>query len=531
MGSILISRSLARALLVSVALMTAGGLLAGCNTDQVSLATNAKANQPVPPKLIAAMAEKDMDLQSPILVRLFKQEAELEVWKQTRSGQFALLKTYPICRWSGDLGPKVREGDRQAPEGFYSINPSQMNPQSSYYLSFNTGYPNAFDKALGRTGSQLMVHGDCSSRGCYAMTDEQIAEIYSLGRESFFGGQKAFQLQAYPFKMTPVNMARHRNNPNMPFWKMIKEGYDHFEVTRQEPKVDFCEKRYVFDAAKPADAKRDLVFDASAKCPAYVIPEEIASAVREKQAKDETEYARLVAKGTPVARMNTGIDGGMHKVFAAKIPEGSTGLSESAEGTTLQMLAMAKAPGTIPGHVNPPKPNLDAVASAPAPREEPVVAVSAPAASTRVAAAAPAAKSESGGFFSNLGRKMGLGTADTTATATPAPQATASVAPAAQTSTTPATAASRLKAAVTRFVPGHDKSKDSVKEAAKDTPKPAVAAAKPAEPSKPDTRLAATRPALKPSVSDGAGDSTPMISGAAPVVQSNSFDSRFSAVK
>ncbi|MDA9496137.1 L,D-transpeptidase family protein [Bradyrhizobium sp. CCBAU 11357] len=509
--------------------MTAGVLLSGCDTDQVSLATNAKANQPVPPKLIAAMAEKDMDLQSPILVRLFKQEAELEVWKQTRNGQFALLKTYPICRWSGDLGPKVREGDRQAPEGFYSINPGQMNPQSAYYLSFNTGYPNAFDKALGRTGSQLMVHGDCSSRGCYAMTDEQIAEIYSLGRESFFGGQKAFQLQAYPFKMTPVNMAKHRNNPNMAFWKMIKEGYDHFEVTRQEPKVDFCEKKYVFDAAKPADAKRDPVFDASAKCPAYVIPEEIASAVREKQAKDETEYARLVAKGTPVARMNTGIDGGMNKVFAAKIPEGSTGLSEGAEGTTLQMLAMAKAPGTIPGHVNPPKPNFDAVASAPAPRDEPVVAASAPASSTRVAAAAPSEKS--GGFFSNLGRKMGLGTADTTATTTPAPQATASMAPAAQTSTTPATAASRLKAAVTRFVPGQDKSKDSVKEAAKDTPKPAVAAAKPAEPPKPDARLAATRPALKPSVSDGAGDNAPMMAGAAPVVQSNSFDSRFSAVK
>lgn len=506
--------------------MTASVLLAGCDTDQVSLATNAKANQPVPPKLLAAMVEKDMDLQSPILVRLFKQEAELEVWKQTRGGQFALLKTYPICRWSGDLGPKVREGDRQAPEGFYSINPSQMNPQSAYYLSFNTGYPNAFDKALGRTGSQLMVHGDCSSRGCYAMTDEQIAEIYSLGRESFFGGQKAFQLQAYPFKMTPVNMARHRNNPNMPFWKMIKEGYDHFEVTRQEPKVDFCEKKYVFDAAKPADAKRDPVFDASAKCPAYVIPEDIASAVREKDQRDQAEYNKLVAKGTPIARMNTGIDGGMNKIFAAKIPEGSTGLSEGAEGTTLQMLAMAKAPGTIPGHVNPPKPNLDAVATAP--QEEPVVAVSAPATSTRVAAAQPAEKSQekSGGFFSNLGRKMGMGAADTTATAPP-PQATASVTPAA-TSTTPPTAASRLKAAVTRFVPGHDKSKD----AAKDTPKPAVAAAKPAEPAKPDTRLAATRPALKPSVGDGAPDSTSgQLAGAAPVVSSNSFDSRFGAVK
>jgi len=505
--------------------MTASVLLAGCDTDQVSLATNAKANQPVPPKLLAAMAEKDMDLQSPILVRLFKQEAELEVWKQTRNGQFALLKTYPICRWSGDLGPKVREGDRQAPEGFYSINPSQMNPQSAYYLSFNTGYPNAFDKALGRSGSQLMVHGDCSSRGCYAMTDEQIAEIYSLGRESFFGGQKAFQLQAYPFKMTPVNMAKHRNNPNMPFWKMIKEGYDHFEVTRQEPKVDFCEKKYVFDAAKPADAKRDPVFDASAKCPAYVIPEDIASAVREKQQQDEAAYAKLVAKGTPMARMNTGIDGGMNKIFAAKIPEGSTGLSEEAEGSTLQMLAMAKAPGTIPGHVNPPKPNLDAVTAAPA-SQEPVVAVSAPATSTRVASAQPAEKSqeksEGGGFFSGLGRKMGFGTADTTAT-TPPPQAAAAPA---TTSTTPPTAASRLKAAVTRFVPGHDKSKD----AAKDMPKPAVAAAKPAEPAKPDTRLAATRPALKPSVSDGAGEAT-QIMGAAPVVSSNSFDSRFGAVK
>jgi len=496
--------------LASVAL-AASIVLAGCDTDQVSLATNAKANQPVSPKLVAAMGEKDMDLNSPILIRLFKSEAELEIWKQTRSGQFALLKTYPICRWSGDLGPKVREGDRQAPEGFYSINPSQMNPQSAYYLSFNTGFPNAFDRALGRTGSQLMVHGDCSSRGCYAMTDEQIAEIYSLGRESFFGGQKAFQFQAYPFRMTPVNMAKHRNNPNMAFWKMIKEGYDHFEVTRQEPKVDFCEKKYVFDAAKAPDAKRDPVFDASAKCPAYIVPEDIASAVREKEQRDEAEYSKLVARGTPVARMNTGIDGGMNKIFAAKIPEGSTGLSEGAEGNTLQMLAMSKAPGTIPGTVNPPKPNFEPTAAAP--QEGPVVAVSAPATNTRVASAQPAEKS---GFFSNLGRKMGMSTADTTAT-TP-PQATASVTPA-PAPAAPSTA-SKLKAAVTHLV-----HRDSAKD------KPTVAAAKPAEPAKPaETKVAATRPALKPSVNDGGADSGQM-AGAAPVMSSNSFDSRFGAVK
>src|SRR5246127_2651162 len=257
----LISRSLVRALVTSAAFAAAGAFLAGCNSDEISLATNAKANQPVSPKLLAAMVEKNMDLQSPILVRLFKQEAELEVWKQDRTGRFALLKTYPICRWSG--------------------------------------YPNAYDRSLGHTGSELMVHGDCSSRGCYAMTDEQIAEIYSLGRESFFGGQRSFQFEAFPFRMTPVNMAKHRNNPNMPFWKMIKEGYDHFEVTRQEPKVDFCEKKYVFDPAQPPNSSKPLTFNASAKCPAYVIPDEIADAVREKQQQDAAETAKLVSKGTP----------------------------------------------------------------------------------------------------------------------------------------------------------------------------------------------------------------------------------------
>src|ERR1700704_6076834 len=409
----LIGRSLVRVLITAAAL-AAGVLLAGCNSDEVSLATNAKANQPVPPKLLAAMVEKDMDLNSPILVRLFKQEAELEVWKQDRSGRFALLKTYPICRWSGDLGPKVREGDRQAPEGFYAISPAQMNPQSQYYLSFNTGYPNAYDSALGHTGSQLMVHGDCSSRGCYAMTDEQIAEIYSLGRESFFGGQKSFQLQAYPFHMTALNMAKHRNNPNFAFWKMIKEGYDHFEVTKQEPRVDFCEKKYVFDAVKAPNATRDLVFDASAKCPAYVIPDEVANAVRDKQQADQAETAQLITKGTPVARSNTGIDGGMNRVFASKLPDGSTGLSEGGDGQGLSLVALSRAPGTIPSHVNPPRGPVTSP-------EEPLAASLAPAPAagptTRVASAAPNAQSD--GFFSNLARKVGLGGTDTTATAQP----------------------------------------------------------------------------------------------------------------
>jgi len=150
-----------------------------------------KAARPLPEALVKDIEAKNMDKESPILVRLFKEEAELEVWKQNREGKFALLKTYPICRWSGELGPKIKEGDRQAPEGFYNINPGQMNPNSQYYLSFDLGYPNAYDRAYGRTGSQLMVHGDCSSRGCYSMTDEQILRISpSIGtiRTSHSGG-------------------------------------------------------------------------------------------------------------------------------------------------------------------------------------------------------------------------------------------------------------------------------------------------------------------------------------------------------
>ena len=502
----MIYRSLVRAIITSAAL-AAGVLLAGCNSDEISLANNAKANQPVPPKLLAEMVAKDMDLQSPILVRLFKQEAVLEVWKQDRSGRFALLKTYPICRWSGDLGPKVREGDRQAPEGFYSITPGQMNPQSAYYLSFNTGYPNAYDRSLGHTGSELMVHGDCSSRGCYAMTDEQIAEIYSLGRESFFGGQKSFQFQAYPFRMTALNMAKHRNNPNMPFWKMIKEGYDHFEVTRQEPKVDFCEKKYVFDAVKAPDAKRDPVFEASAKCPAYVIPNEVAEGVREKEEADQAEFAKLVAHGTPVARINTGIDGGMHRVFAAKLPGGNTGLSEGGSG--LALLTFDKPPGTIPPNVNPPRGPVTSP-------DEPFVASLAPAASpesvTRVASVAPAAQNtqslntqsqstQSEGFFSSLARKVGLGgTADTTATTSqpaPAKPKVADVKP-----PRPDAAKASAPKADTKQAAAHPPSKPAVTDTAAATPAPAPAPAAPG-----------------------------VVAGSQPIVSANSFESRFSAAR
>ncbi|WP_454915882.1 L,D-transpeptidase family protein [Xanthobacter sediminis] len=313
--------------------------LAACNqTDEAAR----RANKPLSPQMLSLISEKSMTPATPILVRIFKEEAELEVWKETISGDYALLKTYPICRWSGELGPKVRMGDRQAPEGFYTIAPGQMNPNSNYYLSFNLGFPNAFDKSYGRTGEFLMVHGDCSSAGCYAMTDEQISEIFSLARESFAGGQRAFQVQAYPFRMTPKNIARHRNNPNMAFWRNLKQGYDHFEVSRQEPKVSVCGRSYVFDA-QPAPGAR---FEAEAACPPYQVDPAVAEAAAAKSRADDAQVAAL-SQSAPLAPIKTGADGGMHPVFLAEI--------KRQQGAGGEYAFAPQAPGTVPETTRPPK--------------------------------------------------------------------------------------------------------------------------------------------------------------------------------
>ena len=261
-----------------------------------------------------------MPKHSPILLRIFKEESELEVWKQDTTGHFQILKVYPICRWSGDLGPKLHEGDRQAPEGFYTITPELMNPNSNYYLAIDTGFPNTFDKANDRDGTFLMIHGDCASSGCYAMTDEQIGEIYSIARGSLLGGQASFQIQAYPFRLTPANLARHRTNPHMAFWKMLKIGNDHFEATHLEPKVEVCNRRYVFDAQHPPNSSKPLVFDPTGKCPAFVVNPKIARPAGEKQHTDEVEYAQLVNANVSVAPIYSGLDGGMNKVFLAQFP-------------------------------------------------------------------------------------------------------------------------------------------------------------------------------------------------------------------
>jgi len=207
--------------------------------------------KPLPAQTRALMVKKGMTEQQPILVRIFKAESELEIWKQKDDGHYYHMKTYPICAYSGILGPKLKQGDRQAPEGFYVVNEDLMNPQSKYHLAFNMGYPNAYDRALGRTGANLMVHGDCSSRGCYAMTDAVMEEIYTIAREAFAGGQESFQVHAFPFRMTAANLAANRDNDWHAFWANLKEGYDYFEKTRLAPPFAVCGERYVFNATFP----------------------------------------------------------------------------------------------------------------------------------------------------------------------------------------------------------------------------------------------------------------------------------------
>src|SRR5258708_1240433 len=295
----------------------AGALtLAGCyGDDGYQLPTRAMKELSL--EMLTLLDQKSMPKESPLLIRIFKEESELEVWKQDSTARYELLKVYPICRWSGGIGPKVKEGDRQAPEGFYPISPGLMNPNSNYYLAINMGFPNAFDKANGYNGAFLMIHGDCSSRGCYAMTDEQIGEIYSLAREAFLGGQKAFQVQAYPFRMTPANLARHRDNPNMAVWKMIKAGNDHFEVSHQEPKVDVCEKHYVFDAVPPAGSTKPLAFTPSGRCPVYETDPQVAEQAMAKQKNDDYQFAQL--QNVATVPLETGTDGGMNRVFMTKL--------------------------------------------------------------------------------------------------------------------------------------------------------------------------------------------------------------------
>ena len=195
------------------------------------------------------MALKGLTLGAPVFIRAFKTEMELEVWvKRTYRDGYRLYKTYPICQKSGELGPKLAEGDLQTPEGFYNVTYDRLNPNSKYHLALNIGYPNTYDRDHGRTGSALMIHGSCVSEGCLAMTDQNIEDIYIIAEESLKHGQREVPVHLFPFRMTDENMLARNTNPWTPFWYNLKQGYDYFETYHIPPKISVMNQQYAFNA-------------------------------------------------------------------------------------------------------------------------------------------------------------------------------------------------------------------------------------------------------------------------------------------
>jgi hypothetical protein len=383
------------------------------------------------------------------------------------------------------------------------------------------------------------------------MTDDQIGEIYALARESFFGGQRAFQVQALPFRMTPTNFARHRNNPNMSFWRMLKEGNDQFELTHLEPKVDFCEKRYVFNAeapqnAMPADgikvgtpwgamqplqqAQASLKFNPAGKCPAYQVPADIASELKARQRQDDQQIASLSTRVT-AAPIRTGRDGGMHASFMAKLKPTEV---READGT-IRYVVDENASKKLGSYVNPPletypdgngSTGTAVAAASPAPRAAPTVtpAPKTAAASTYVVAAAdsraappppPKLASESGMFSSlfstgNDGRSNSDGVLG------------------------------RMKTSVGRIFGTDDEPKPAAAAKAAPVPKPAARPAPPAvqakaqpkpQPASQEPQQSANAAPAETPARQSAASGASLMSGAAPTIPAGSFDSRWGAVR
>ncbi len=190
---------------------------------------------------------------APVFVRIFKAESQLELWMR-KGDAYVLFATYPVCHWSGTLGPKLYEGDKQSPEGFYSVSRRQLHRLGRWRRALNLGFPNALDKSEARTGSYILVHGGCSSVGCFAMTNAVIEEIYGLVEAALKQGQSHVPVHVFPFRMTDANLARYADSAWRDFWQNLREGYDAFERTRRPPRVSVCDKRYLFADATPEEA-------------------------------------------------------------------------------------------------------------------------------------------------------------------------------------------------------------------------------------------------------------------------------------
>lgn len=221
-------------------------------------------------RLDERLALKGLTLGSPIYIRIYKEESELELW-MLKGDRFVLLDTYPICHWSGTLGPKLKEGDAQAPEGVYTVTERQIRLRGRWQRAFNLGFPNPLDQIHSRTGSFILIHGGCSSVGCFAMTNAVIEEIYKLANAALSRQQERFHVHVFPFRMTAANMARHQDSEWRDFWANLKEVQDVFDRTHRLPRIGICEQRYLVDDGRPGEFGNENAYRVYSRCTTNLI--------------------------------------------------------------------------------------------------------------------------------------------------------------------------------------------------------------------------------------------------------------------
>lgn len=242
----------------------------------------------------ARLAARGLIEGAPVMLRVFKAESELELWMM-RDGRYELFATYPICNWSGSLGPKIAEGDKQSPEGVYTLTRRQLHMVGRHPRSLNLGFPNTLDRSLNRTGSYILIHGGCGTAGCFSMTNPVMSEIFGLVRASLGRGQRVVHVHVFPFRMTEARLAAHSSSPWAPFWNDLKHVYDSFDRTRLAPRMSVCGGRYRVDDAVSARDGAGLLPTASCEPPAEALVAAVARTSRVRVAADPTPQRTTLA--------------------------------------------------------------------------------------------------------------------------------------------------------------------------------------------------------------------------------------------
>jgi murein L,D-transpeptidase YafK len=198
------------------------------------------------------LAARGFALGAPAFIRVFKESSTLELWLW-KNGRFHPFRSYPICKWSGELGPKLAEGDRQSPEGVYFISGRDLIVNARWHRAMNLGFPNSRDRALGLTGSGILIHGKCSSIGCFSLTDRFVEDIYEVIAAALDAGQPRITVQVFPFPLTRASLERHAGDAWIDFWVRLKRGHDLFLRDGLPPRTFVCLGEYAF---QPRRARR-----------------------------------------------------------------------------------------------------------------------------------------------------------------------------------------------------------------------------------------------------------------------------------